>query len=125
MHFPNPGPMLLIILLTQSVPLQAVEMFRQPVSPAPWPGDESKSCNELEREIAQLTPLTYSYKPGFYDNPYQGAAVIAGTVSSQGFYLYSAYDYFLDYRENQRILPALDHLERLRHQKAQKHCFEN
>ena len=125
MNLPKPGPVLLTILLTQTIPLQAVEMFRQPVSPAPFPGEESMNCSELEREIAYLTPLTYSYKPGFYNNPYQGAAILAGTLSSQAFYLYSAYDYFLDYRESSRILPVQDRLERLRHLKAEKHCFES
>ena len=125
MNYPNPGPILLTLILTQAIPLQAVEMFRQPVPPTPFPGEESNSCIELEREIARLTPLTYSYKPGFYDNPYQGAAIIAGTLSGPTFYLYSAFDYYLDYRENSRILPTQDRLERLRHLKAEKHCFEN
>ena len=127
MNLPNSGSILLtlLLLLTQGVPLQAEELFRQPVSPTPFPGEEEKSCIELEREIAQLTPLTYSYKPGFYENPYQGAAVLAGTISAQVFYLYPAFDYFLDYRESSRILPVQDKLERLRHLKAEKHCFES
>lgn len=125
MNLPQPGPMLLTILLTQATPLLAVEMFRQPASPTPYPGEELMSCIELEQEMAQLTPLTYSYKPGFYENPYQGAAVMAGTLSAPVFYLYAAYDYLLDYRESSRILPTQDRLERLRHLKAQKHCFEN
>lgn len=125
MNFPKPGPVLLTILLTQTPPLQAVEIFRQPVSPTPFPGESSMSCAELEREIASLTPLTYSYKPGFYDNPYQGAAILTGTLSTPVYYLYSAFDYFLDYRESSRILPTQDRLERLRHLKAEKHCFES
>jgi len=125
MNLPDPGPILLTILLTQTVPLQAVEMFRQPVSPAPFPGEESMSCIELEREIALITPLSYSYKPGFYDNPYQGASMIAGTMLAPAFYLYSVYDYYLDYRESKRIIPTLDRLERLRHMKAEKHCFKS
>lgn len=125
MKLPNSGSLLLTLLLTQTAPLQAVELFRQPVSPTPFPGEAEKNCIELERDISRLTPLTYSYKPGFYDNPYQGAAVLAGTVSTPAFYLYSAFDYFLDYRENSRILPVQDKLERLRHLKAEKHCFES
>ena len=125
MNPPNSGSILLIVLLSHSIPLLAVEMFRQPVSPTPFPGEASKSCAELEREIARLTPLTYSYKPGFYDNPYQSAAVIAGTISAPGYYIYSVFDYLLDYRESSRIFSAQGQLERLRHLKADKHCFEN
>lgn len=125
MYLPNPGTILLIILLTQTIPLQAVGMLRQPVAITPLPGDAAKSCIELEREITRITPLSYSYKPHFYNNPYQGAAVMAGTVSSPAFYLYSAFDYFLDYRESRRILSTQDRLEILRRLKAEKHCFES
>jgi len=125
LNLPNPRPLLLTILLIQTLPLQAVELFRQPVSPAPFPGEEAMSCFELEREIANIIPLTYSYKPGFYENPYQGAAVMAGTIYSPAYYLYSVYDYYLDYRENSRIIPTEERLERLRHLKAEKHCFES
>ncbi|MCB1829780.1 MAG: hypothetical protein H6964_02630 [Chromatiaceae bacterium] len=125
MNLPNSGPILLTLLLAQTAPLLAEELFRQPASPTPFPDEMEKSCLELEREMAQLTPLTYSYKPGFYENSYQGAAVLAGTLSTPVFYLYPAFDYFLDYRENSRILPVQDKLERLRHLKAEKHCFES
>ena len=123
MNLSPSGRLLLPLLLMLPLGLPSEELFRQPASPAPFPEEESMSCAELEREIAYLTPLTYSYKPGFYDNAYQGAAVIAGTLSAPGFYLYPAFDYILDYREAVRILPALDRVERLRYLKAEKHCF--
>lgn len=125
MKSPKRAVSLLPLLLVPLMPLQAEELFRQPSSTEPFPGEEALSCADIEREIANLLPLTYSYKPDFYNNPYQGAAILAGTLQTPVFYLYSAYDYYLDYRENSRILPQLDRLERLRHQKAEKHCFES
>jgi len=116
---------LLLMLLAPLMPLQAVELFRQPTSTQPFPEEEVLNCAQIEQEISNLLPLTYSYKPGFFSNPYQGAAVMAGTIQTPVFYLYSAYDYYLDYHENNRILPNLDKLERLRRQKAEKHCFES
>lgn len=80
-------------------------------------------CSQLEREIARLQPMTYSYKPGFYQNPYQGAALAAGTIYSPFYYLYHGYDYYLDYREKERILPAEETIARLQHLKAEQRCF--
>ncbi len=115
----------LCLLIAGSTQLQAVQLFRTPVSPMPQGNDEAMSCSELEREITNLAPLTYSYKPGFYENPYEGGALLLGTTISQAFYLYPVYDYYLDYREQARIIPAEDRLELLRRLKADKHCFES
>ena len=115
----------LCLLIAASAQSQSVQLFRTPVSPTPQGDDEAMSCSELEREIIALAPLTYSYKPGFYENPYEGGALLLGTTISQAFYLYPVYDYYLDYREQARIIPAENRLELLRHLKADKHCFES
>ncbi len=112
-------------LLAPATTPQAVQLFRTPVTPQPSSRDLAMSCTELEREITALTPHTYSYKPGFYDNPYQGAALFLGTVYNQAFYLYPAYDYYLDYRERARIIPAENRIETLRRLKADRHCFDS
>jgi len=116
---------LLLALLAPLGQSQAVQLFRTPTAPLIDSRDPTLSCVQLEREMVALTPLTYSYKPGFYDNPYQGAAMILGTVGSPYFYLYSAYDYYLDYREKARVIPARQRIETLRRLKADKHCFED
>lgn len=116
---------ILLLLNLQILPAQGIQLFRTPASTDPLPSEKSSSCFELEREIASLTPMTYSYKPGFYQNPYQGASILLGTTISPWFYLYPVYDYYLDYRENSRIIPAEERLARLRRLKADRHCFES
>ena len=116
------------LLLTLLAPLgqsQAIQLFRTPTAPTIDSRDLALSCVQLEQEMVALTPLTYSYKPGFYDNPYQGGAVILGTIGSPYFYLYSLYDYYLDYREEARVIPAQQRIETLRRLKADRHCFED
>lgn len=103
----------------------AVQLYRTPVAPRIDAQDLDKSCVELEREMLAITPLTYSYKPGFYDNPYQGGSLFLGTLFSPAFYLFPAYDYYLGYRERARIIPAENRIETLRRLKADKHCFES
>ncbi len=115
----------LVVLLATAFPAAGVQLFRTPVAPIPVPQDLTMDCIQLEREIAAITPLSYSYKPSFYENPYQGAALLLGTTISPVFYAYPAYDYYLDYRESSRIIPTQDRLELLRHLKADRHCFEN
>ena len=115
----------LAALHVAAYPLHAAQLFRTPVAPMPQPQDLAMDCAQLEREIAALLPLTYSYKPIFYENPYQGGALLLGTTISPWFYVYPVYDYYLDYREASRIIPAQDRLETLRHLKADLHCFQN
>ena len=123
MDLPNSGPILLTLLLAQTAPLLA-EGCSGNRHPHPFPDEMEKNCLELEREMAQLS-LTYSYKPGFYENScYQRCRGAGRHLVHLMFYLYPAFDYFLDYRENSRILPVQDK-RRLRHLKAEKHCFES
>ncbi len=117
--------LLLLVLLAPIGQPQAIQLFRTPVAPQISSRDLTMSCVQLERELVALTPLTYSYKPGFYNNPYQGGAIFLGTVGSPYFYLYSVYDYYLDYREKARIQPAENRIETLRRLKADRHCFES
>ncbi|HEB95684.1 MAG TPA: hypothetical protein ENI96_04545 [Sedimenticola thiotaurini] len=112
-------------LTTLLVPAGAVQLYRTPVAPQITPRDLALSCIELDREITALTPLTYSYKPGFYDNPYQGGSLFLGTLFSPWFYLFPAYDYYLDYREQARMIPAEERIETLLRLKADRHCFDS
>ncbi len=94
----------------------------QPISlPA---ADQEKSCVRLDREIAALLPLTYSYQPGFYDDPRTGAAIWVGTLYFPPAYALAAYSQVESYREGARIRDVRQRIEVLRGIKARKRCFE-
>ncbi|MCB1759702.1 MAG: hypothetical protein KDI68_07970 [Gammaproteobacteria bacterium] len=122
MH-PNLASSLASLLLLTALSADAAQLFRQPATTQPLPTELAMDCSQLEREIARLQPLTYSYKPAFHQNPYQGVALTAGTLLSQFYYLYHGYDYYLDYREQARIMPAQEKIARLQQLKAEQRCF--
>lgn len=104
---------------------QQIDLYRTPTVPTPSAADRQRNCLALEQEIAALQPQTYSYKPGFYDDPYQGASVWVGTTLFMPAYALSGYLAYLDYQENARIISAEERIEALRHLKARQHCFES
>ncbi|MCW8908009.1 MAG: hypothetical protein OQL28_12230 [Sedimenticola sp.] len=104
---------------------QKIDLYRTPAVPTPSPGDRQKNCIALEQEIASLQPQTYSYKPGFYDDPYQGTSVWVGTTLFMPAYALSGYLAYLQYQENARVISAEERIEVLRHLKARHHCFES
>lgn len=80
--------------------------------------DLARDCYSLENEIAALIPLTYSYKPGFYEDFYHGVAINTGV-----------WPVFIvtgvaEYRENRRMHLTGKRIEALRGLKARKSCFE-
>jgi len=101
------------------------DLYRTPAVPTPADSDRALNCLALEREITALTPKTYSYKPDFYSDPYQGAAIWIGTTLFMPAYAISGYAGYLQYQENGRIISAEDRIEALRHLKAQQRCFES
>jgi len=101
------------------------DLYRLPVAPEASAAQQILTCNDLEREISQLIPLTYSYQPGFYEDPYQGAAVTIGTTMFMPAYFVSGFISFLEFREKGRIISAENKIELLRHLKAEQHCFES
>jgi len=104
---------------------ERVDLYRTPAVPTPSAEDRQKNCIALEQEIAGLQPHTYSYKPGFYDDPYQGVSVWVGTTLFMPAYALSGYLAYLQYQENARIISAEERIEVLRHLKARHHCFES
>ncbi len=117
------GP-LLVVLSLAGVSQQTSAFYRAPVLPEFTPEDIAKSCIELEREIAAQVPLTYSYRPGFYEDPYVGAAIFVGTTMAPVAYallLVPTYGTLSDRARNQ---PAEERIAILRRIKAEKHCFE-
>ncbi|MCB1857963.1 MAG: hypothetical protein KDI63_06815 [Gammaproteobacteria bacterium] len=117
--------MVVVSWLVSMPSLQAAQLFRTPVAATPLPQELAWDCFRLEQEIAALIPLTYSYKPSFYDNPYQGGAILLGTTVSPLAFAYPVYDYYLDYREASRVIPAQDRIQQLQRLKADRHCFES
>jgi len=106
--------------------IKSIDLYREPVVPQPSAEMSTKSCRDLEHELAALQPKTYSYKPDFYDDPVQGTAVWVSATSfwplSYGVLGYAGY---YEYQENERIYQAQDRIEMLRRAKAEKHCFES
>lgn len=104
---------------------EQIDLYRTPTAPMPSPADRQKNCLALEQEIAALQPRTYSYKPGFYNDPYQGTSVWVGTTLFMPAYALSGYLAYLQYQEDARIISAEERIEALRHLKARQHCFES
>ncbi len=107
------------------IQLPDVELYRQPYVPNPTAYDREKSCRMLEQELRSLQPKTYSYKPGFYEDPYQGAAIWVGSTMFWPAYGVLAWSAVTEYEENGRKISAEDRIEELRQLKAEKRCFED
>ncbi|MES9871700.1 MAG: hypothetical protein ABW146_01225 [Candidatus Sedimenticola sp. 6PFRAG7] len=104
---------------------QAFDLYRQPHVPYPDQMDSAKSCIEIEQEMVALQPRTYSYQPGFYEDPYTGASVMVGTTILWPAYAALGYIGYVDYQEKGRIISAENRIQELRYLKAQKRCFES
>ncbi len=83
-----------------------------------------QSCSELDLEISYLIPYTYQYKPDFYDDAYNGAA-IWGTAVTPLTVAYLPYSWAIGYQETERQTNVFYRIEKLRRAKQIKHCFEN
>ncbi len=100
------------------------ECYRQPHVPYSKASDRRMSCRQLQRAINAVEPLTYSFKPGFYDDPVNGASVMVGTFVAWPAYLAMICPLVKGYKEDARIIAAQNRIEDLRRLKAEKHCFE-
>ncbi len=98
--------------------------YRQPVWIESDLKDMGMSCAELQREINYLRKMTYSYKPGPYDDPINGAALIGGAVVAWPLFAGLGYTTYMGTQEDKRIAEAQDQIEELRRLKAERHCFE-
>ena len=115
---------LLVVLSLAGIPQQASALYRTPVLPEFMPEDIAKSCIELEREIAAQVPLTYSYRPGFYEDPYVGTAIFVGTTMAPIAYALLLAPTYGALSDRARVQPAEERIAILRRIKAEKHCFE-
>jgi hypothetical protein len=99
-------------------------LYPQPLTPRFEAGDERLTCRDLEERLAALYMQTYSGKPGFYDDPYNGASLWAGTLWSPGAWSYLAYSGVADYAEYARMHDAENRMQALRYLKARRRCHE-
>ena len=80
------------------------------------------TCQELDAAITYLTPATYQYKPDFYDDQYNGAAIWGSTIVEFA-WLYLPYSWFISYHEEGRQHRTFYKIEKLRMAKAIKQCY--
>ena len=111
-------------LVAAKAAIDSVDVYRRPSVQEDSGEDRALTCRQLEQEMASLTPKTYGYKPGFYDDPIQGMGMWGGTVYWP-IYSVTWYGAYYDYQESRRIISAEDRIEILRRLKAEKRCFED
>lgn len=113
----------LFYLLTGGCFALELPLYPHPPAPVYQPGDRELTCQQLERQIAELEPLTYSYKPGFYEDSAHGAAIWGGVLVPQasGYLVYSGVAEILD---RKRMQQAYNRIEVLRRLKAYRRCYE-
>lgn len=112
------------LLLFAAVTSAGPTLYPQPLAPTFEEGDETLSCEELNRQLAQLIPQTYSVKPEFYNDPYHGASLWGGAVWAPGAWSYLAYSGVVEYEEYSRMRDAQNRIEALRYLKARRRCHE-
>jgi hypothetical protein len=117
--------LLLCCLLPFSpAPMAEPTLYPQPLTPRFEAGDDQLSCHELDRQIAQQMPQTYGSKPGFYDDPYHGAAIWGGVIWAPAALGYLPYSGVAEYEQYSRIQAARNRIEALRYLKARRRCYE-
>lgn len=100
------------------------------------PQDMQKSCITLDNEIVELLPLTYSYIPDFFSDPYTNASIFVGTTNILDLnvklrvefpltYVFLIYYGYEKRKERDRQVLVHNRIETLRRAKASKHCFED
>ncbi|MEN8179003.1 MAG: hypothetical protein ABFS39_10315 [Pseudomonadota bacterium] len=98
-------------------------LYPHPPNPVYQAGDRELTCAQLETELSALEPLTYSYKPGFYNDPAHGAAIWGGVLAPPA-WGYFAYSGAAEYYDEKRINDARQRIEVLRRLKAYRRCYE-
>mgnify|MGYP001826892451 CR=1 FL=1 len=117
------------LALTQ-VPLPTEPIYFEPPIVHASEEQEQLTCVELDNSIRFLQPYKYSYKPSFYEDDANKAAVLLVTVDSipivEGWLglAYLGYSALLEEKEQRRVLAVNQQVSMLQGLKAKKHCFE-
>jgi hypothetical protein len=85
--------------------------------------DEGLDCAALDRELAQLESQSYPSRPGFYDDPRNGA-VLWGSLFWAPALSYYGYSGYQTYLEGERLEQIRSQIAALRQLKAERHCYE-
>ena len=117
-------PALLIALLA-ATQAHALELYSHARALDISAEDRRLSCLDLEGELRELEPLSYNSHPNFYEDGYQGASIVLGTMVSPIAYGLSGYSTTRGYVEAGRVSKIKQRIAVLRELKAQKHCFES
>jgi hypothetical protein len=108
-----------------AAPAAALELYSHSGRLDITPEDKSLNCLQLEGELRELEPLGYNSHPHFYEDGYQGASMVVGTLISPIGYVLSGYSVTRGYAEKGRVSKVKQRIAVLRELKARKHCFES
>lgn len=117
----------LLLLLSQSPAIADHSrgfLYPYPPSPEYRTGDEDLTCDELDRQLLALQPLTYPSRPDFYYDPAHGAAIWAGVFWGPAWCYLPYSGVVLEQQDLRRVLDSRRHIKKLRRLKARHHCYE-
>ncbi|MES9992332.1 MAG: hypothetical protein ABW098_10285 [Candidatus Thiodiazotropha sp.] len=117
----------LLLMFLLSGPLSAADdqrAYPRPVEPIYEEADKELDCRQLEQRLSELESLSYTAKPGFYEDPYTGASIWIGSLWVPGALSYLGYSAIAEYQENDRIHHNQSRIEGLRRIKANLRCHE-
>ncbi len=89
--------------------------------------EATRSCEDLDREIVSVLPLTYPARPGINEDPINGIGFWVGSMFSGGAraaYGLLGYTGYRDHQDRMRMHSVEQQIEVLRRRKAHQHCFE-
>lgn len=118
------GLILCSLLQFSPAPFAGPGLYPQPLTPHFEEGDEQLTCDQLNQQIARLSPQTYSSKPDFYNDPYHAASLWGGAIWAPGAWSYMAYSGVAEYAEYSKMQDAQSRIEALRYLKARRRCHE-
>ncbi len=102
-------------------------IYPTPEKLPPDVAEATASCEDLDREIVSVLPLTYPSRPGINEDPINGIGFWVGSMFSGGAraaYGLLGYTGYRDHEDRMRMQSVEQQIEVLRRRKAHQHCFE-
>lgn len=129
---------LYLMLIVVSQPVAALTLPPVPTEPIYFEppvveadaGTQALSCAEIDRNINQLHPYRYTYKPDFYEdgtNKLATTLVVFDAIPIVEGWLglsYLGYSALVEEKEDRRQLHVEQQIATLQGLKAEKHCYE-
>lgn len=112
------------VVFAQDRARDALRLLEGPQPPAPRTAPRDLSCTELYERRVTLMRQTRDYRPGYWDDPRNKAAIFIGTIYNPAFY-FLAYSGITEYLETARGTAddIRTELDSLRYASAYKQCF--